>query len=131
MADFGYDIADFTEVDSVFGSLADLDRLIEALHSQQIRLILDFIPNHTSDQHPWFIESRSSRKDLKRDWYVWVDPALDGRPPNNWLSRFGGSAWEWDSTKSSQTLTGEIQKCARPWPTCCDSGCAEGSTGSV
>jgi alpha-glucosidase len=96
MADFGYDITDFTDVDPLFGSLDDLHRLIEALHARNIRLILDFVPNHTSNVHPWFIDSRSSRQSPKRDWYVWVDPAPDGGPPNKWLSRFGGSAWEWD-----------------------------------
>jgi alpha-glucosidase len=96
MADFGYDITDFTAVDPVFGSLLDLDRLIEALHVRGIRFILDFVPNHTSDMHPWFRESRSSRQSPKRDWYVWSDPSPHGGPPNNWLSRFGGSAWEWD-----------------------------------
>jgi alpha-glucosidase len=97
MADFGYDIADFNDVDPVFGSLRDLDRLIETLHACHIRLMLDFVPNHTSNVHPWFIDSRSSRQSRKRDWYVWADPGRDGGPPNNWLSRFGGSAWEWDS----------------------------------
>jgi alpha-glucosidase len=96
MADFGYDISDFTGVDPVFGTLADLDRLIAALHGRGIRLILDFVPNHTSNRHPWFVESRSSRTSPKRDWYVWRDPGPDGGPPNNWLSRFGGSAWAWD-----------------------------------
>lgn len=96
MADFGYDIADFTSVHPLFGSLADLDRLIEALQTRHIRL-LDFVPNHTSDRHPWFIESRSSRHNPKREWYVWADPGPDGGPPNNWLSRFGGSAWEWEA----------------------------------
>jgi alpha-glucosidase len=97
MADFGYDIAAFTDVDPVFGSLDDLDRLTDALHARNIRLMLDFVPNHTSNVHPWFIDSRSSRPSPKRDWYVWVDPRPDGGPPNNWLSRFGGSAWEWDA----------------------------------
>ena len=97
MADFGYDIADFTDVDPLFGSLNDLDRLMDALHARDIRLMLDFVPNHTSNVHPWFIDSRSSRQSSRRDWYVWVDPGLDGGPPNNWLSRFGGSAWEWDA----------------------------------
>ena len=97
MADFGYDIADFTDVDPVFGSLDDLDRLTDALHARNIRLLLEFVPNHTSNVHPWFIESRSSRQSPKRDWYVWVDPRPDGGPPNNWLSRFGGGAWEWDA----------------------------------
>jgi len=96
MLDFGYDIADFCAVDPLFGSLADFDLLVAELHGRGIKLILDFVPNHTSDQHPWFIESRRSRTSAKRDWYVWADPAPDGGPPNNWLSRFGGSAWEWD-----------------------------------
>ena len=96
MVDFGYDISDFKGVDPVFGSLDDLDRLTDALHSRDIRLILDFVPNHTSAAHPWFLESRSGRQSSKRDWYIWADPAPNGGPPNNWLSRFGGSAWEWD-----------------------------------
>jgi alpha-glucosidase len=97
MADFGYDIADFTSVDPVFGTLADLDRLIHDLHGRGIKLILDFVPNHTSNAHPWFGESRASRSNPKRDWYLWYDPAPDGGPPNNWLSRFGDSAWEFDA----------------------------------
>jgi alpha-glucosidase len=96
MLDFGYDMVDFCAVDPLFGSLADFDRLLAELHGRGMKLILDFIPNHTSDQHPWFTESRSSRENPKRDWYVWADPGPDGGPPNNWLSRFGGSAWEWD-----------------------------------
>jgi alpha-glucosidase len=96
MADFGYDIADFTSIDPLFGSLQDFARLVAGLHARGIRLILDFVPNHTSDQHPWFVEARSSRTNPKRDWYVWCDPDRDGGPPNNWLSRFGGSAWQWD-----------------------------------
>jgi alpha-glucosidase len=96
MLDGGYDIGDFLGVDPRFGSMEDFDGLLRACHARGIRLILDFVPNHTSDQHPWFIESRSSRKNARRDWYVWRDPATDGGPPNNWLSRFGGSAWELD-----------------------------------
>jgi alpha-glucosidase len=96
MRDFGYDIADFCSVDPRFGTLEDFDELVEALHARDIRVILDFVPNHTSDEHPWFTESRASRSNRKRDWYVWADPAKNGGPPNNWLSRFGGSAWEWD-----------------------------------
>ncbi|HVY79550.1 MAG TPA: alpha-amylase family glycosyl hydrolase [Steroidobacteraceae bacterium] len=96
MRDFGYDIADYLGVDPLFGTMSDLDRLIMALHERGIRLIMDFVPNHTSDQHPWFVESRSARRNAKRDWYVWHDPAPDGGPPNNWLSRFGGSAWTCD-----------------------------------
>jgi len=94
--DFGYDIADFCSIDPRFGTLNDFDELIAALHARDIRLVLDFVPNHTSDDHPWFRESRSSRSSAKRDWYVWADAAENGGPPNNWLSRFGGSAWEWD-----------------------------------
>ncbi|YCI06970.1 alpha-amylase family glycosyl hydrolase (plasmid) [Ensifer sp. D2-11] len=96
MVDFGYDISDYTDIDPLFGTLADFDRVVDALHERRIRLILDVVPNHTSDQHSWFIESRSSRDNPRRDWYVWADPGPDGLPPNNWLSRFGGSAWEWD-----------------------------------
>jgi alpha-glucosidase len=97
MADFGYDIADYTDVDPLFGSLADLDSLIDAAHHHHIKVILDLVPNHTSHQHPWFVESRKSRNNAKRDWFMWRDPAPDGGPPNNWLSEFGGSAWELDS----------------------------------
>ncbi|MFC7398706.1 alpha-amylase family glycosyl hydrolase [Chelatococcus sp. GCM10030263] len=96
MLDFGYDIADFTGIDPVFGTMETFDRLVAALHERGIRLIVDFVPNHTSDQHPWFKESRASRDNPKREWYVWHDPAPDGGPPNNWLSRFGGSAWDYD-----------------------------------
>ena len=96
MADFGYDVADYTDVDPLFGTLGDFDRLRDALHQRGIRLILDLVPNHTSSAHPWFLESRRSREDPRRDWYLWADPAPDGGPPNNWLSVFGGGAWEWD-----------------------------------
>jgi alpha-glucosidase len=96
MLDFGYDIVDFCGVDPMFGTLADFDRLVEELHARDIRLILDFVPNHTSNRHPWFTESRSSRSNAKRDWYVWADASSNGGSPNNWLSRFGGSAWRWD-----------------------------------
>ncbi len=104
MADFGYDVADYTDVDPLFGSLADFDELIAAAHQRGLKLILDFVPNHTSDQHPWFLESRSSRSNRKRDWYLWHNPAPPGddwhpareRVPNNWMSHFGGSAWTWD-----------------------------------
>lgn len=96
MVDFGYDIADYVDVDPLFGSLADLDSLIEAAHRNQLKIILDLVPNHTSDQHSWFIESKASRDHSKRDWYIWRDPAPDGTSPNNWLSEFGGSGWEFD-----------------------------------
>src|ERR1700704_2875446 len=94
--DFGYDISDFCNIDPTYGTLAEFDRLVAELHARNLKLLLDFVPNHTSDAHPWFGESRSSRRSPKRDWFIWRDPAPDGGPPNNWLSRFGGSAWEWD-----------------------------------
>jgi alpha-glucosidase len=96
MKDFGYDISNYLEVDPLFGTMSDCDTLLEAAHKQSLRLPLDFVPNHTSDRHPWFIESRSSGRNPKRDWYIWHDPAPDGGPPNNWLSEFGGSAWQFD-----------------------------------
>jgi alpha-glucosidase len=96
MADFGYDVADYTDIDPLFGTLADFDSLIESAHARGLKVILDLVPNHTSDQHRWFKESRSSRHNAKRDWYLWRDPAPDGGPPNNWLSNFGGSAGEYD-----------------------------------
>jgi len=96
MADFGYDISDYTDVDPLFGSLADLDELVARAHAAGMKVLLDLVPNHTSDRHPWFAESRSSRAAPKRDWYIWRDPAPGGGPPNNWLSEFGGSAWEKD-----------------------------------
>jgi alpha-glucosidase len=96
MADFGYDVADYCEIDPVFGSLADFDRLLAEAHAHGIRVILDWVPNHTSDRHAWFAESRASRASAKRDWYVWRDPKPDGGPPNNWQSIFGGPAWQLD-----------------------------------
>ena len=96
MADFGYDVANYIDVDPMFGTLADCDSLVRALHARGLKLILDFVPNHTSSQHPWFRESRASRASRKRNWYVWRDPAPDGGPPNNWLSEFGGPAWTFD-----------------------------------
>jgi len=96
MADFGYDIADYAGIDPLFGTMADFNDLMSAAHARGLKVILDLVPNHTSDQHPWFIESRSSRDNEKRDWYVWREPAAEGGPPNNWLSEFGGSAWTLD-----------------------------------
>ena len=96
MADFGYDVADYCGVDPIFGDLAAFDRLLAAAHARGLKVILDYVPNHSSDRHPWFLESRSSRGSPKRDWYIWRDAAPDGGPPNNWISDFGGSAWEWD-----------------------------------
>jgi alpha-glucosidase len=94
MKDFGYDIADYTDVDAIFGQMDDFDRLLEDAHGRGLRVILDLVPNHTSDQHPWFVESASSKESAKRDWYIWSDPGPDGGPPNNWVSEFAGSAWE-------------------------------------
>jgi len=98
MADFGYDVADFCDVDPLFGDLAAFDRLLADAHAAGIRVVVDLVPNHTSDQHPWFRASRSSRDDPKRDWYVWRDGRSDGRPPNNWRGAFieDGPAWTWD-----------------------------------
>jgi oligo-1,6-glucosidase/alpha-glucosidase len=104
MADFGYDVADYCGIDPLFGTLQDFDRLIGAAHHRGIKLMLDFVPNHSSDRHPWFLESRSSRSNPKRDWYVWRDPAPGGGPPNNWISDFGGSAWEWDEATGQYYL---------------------------
>jgi alpha-glucosidase len=94
--DGGYDIANYVDIDPLFGTLADFDRLLTQAHDRNLKVILDLVPNHTSDQHPWFVESRSARNNAKRDWYLWRDPAPDGGAPNNWLSEFGGSAWTRD-----------------------------------
>ena len=96
MKDFGYDISDYCAIDPLFGTMADFDALLAGAHASDLKLILDFVPNHTSDQHPWFLDSRSSREANQRDWYIWRDPAADGGPPNNWHSEFGGSAWSFD-----------------------------------
>lgn len=98
MADFGYDVSDYTDIHPMFGTLAEFDQLLDACHRRGLKLLLDFVPNHSSDQHPWFLESKSGRDNPKRDWYIWCDPADDGGPPNNWLSVFGGPAWEFDET---------------------------------
>jgi alpha-glucosidase len=104
LADFGYDISDFTGVAPEFGTLADLDRLVEACHARGLRLLLDLVPCHTSIEHPWFVESRSSPASARRDWYTWADPAPGGGPPNNWISSFGGSAWELDAASGQYYL---------------------------
>jgi alpha-glucosidase len=97
MADFGYDISDYIGIDPLFGSMQDFDALIGGAHAAGLKVMLDLVPNHTSDQHSWFAESRKSRDNPKRDWYIWRDPAPDGGPPNNWMSEFGGSAWQYDA----------------------------------
>lgn len=96
MADFGYDITDYTAIDAQFGTMADFDQLLQEAHRRELKVILDLAPNHTSDRHPWFNESKSSKNSPKRDWYIWHDGKADGSPPNNWKSVFGGDAWEWD-----------------------------------
>ncbi|WP_114779584.1 alpha-amylase family glycosyl hydrolase [Botryobacter ruber] len=96
MADFGYDISDYRGIHPLFGTLEDFDELLKQVHARNMKLLLDLVPNHTSDEHPWFQESRSSRDNPKRDWYLWYDAKPDNSEPNNWLSVFGGSAWEWD-----------------------------------
>ena len=95
MADFGYDVSDYTAVDPIFGDLETFDELVREAHRRYVKVIVDLVPNHTSDQHAWFLESSSSRQNPKRNWYFWADPGPGGSPPNNWLSLFGGSAWEW------------------------------------
>jgi len=104
MADFGYDVADYCDIEPLFGDLEEFDRLLAAVHARGLKLILDFVPNHSSDQHPWFVESRASRENPKRDWYLWRDPAPGGGPPNNWVSDFGGSSWQWDDTTQQYYL---------------------------
>jgi alpha-glucosidase len=104
MADFGYDVADYVDIDPMFGTLADFDRLVAAAHARNVRVILDLVPNHSSDEHPWFVQSRRSRDNPYRDWYIWRDPAPDGGPPNNWQSNFGGPAWTFDETTGQYYL---------------------------
>ena len=104
MADFGYDIADYRDVDPIFGTLADFDRLIARAHALGLKVMVDQVPSHTSDQHSWFQESRQSRYNAKSDWYVWADARGDGTPPNNWLSIFGGVAWTWEPRRGQYYL---------------------------
>jgi len=99
MKDFGYDVSDYCDVDPMFGTLADFDALMDRAHSLGLRVMIDLVLSHTSDQHPWFVESRQSRNNPRADWYVWADPKPDGGPPNNWLSIFGGPAWQWDARR--------------------------------
>ena len=104
MLDFGYDVMHYRDVDPMFGTLADFDALIERAHDLRLRVMIDLVISHTSDQHRWFRESRSSQDNPRADWYVWADAKPDGTPPNNWLSIFGGSAWEWDGERMQYYL---------------------------
>ncbi len=104
MHDFGYDVADYMAVHPMFGSMCDFDALLSDVHDRGMKLILDLVPNHTSDEHVWFQESRRNRDNPKRDWYIWRDPAPDGGPPNNWLSFFGGPAWTLDEATGQYYL---------------------------
>ncbi len=99
MADMGYDVSDYCDVDPQFGTLADFDQMLTQAHRLGLKVIIDQVISHTSDRHPWFVESRSSRTNPKADWYVWADPKPDGTPPNNWMSIFGGPGWEWDGVR--------------------------------
>ncbi|MGF1543551.1 MAG: alpha-glucosidase [Parvularculaceae bacterium] len=104
MRDFGYDVSDYRDVDPIFGSLADFDRIVAEAHKLGLKVVIDQVYSHTSDEHAWFAESRSDRDNPKADWYVWADPKPDGTPPNNWLSVFGGQSWTWDTRRRQYYL---------------------------
>ncbi len=104
MADMGYDVSNYCDIDPLFGTLDDFKELLEKAHARDLNVMLDFVPNHTSIQHPWFMQSRQSRHNDKSDYYLWRDAKPDGTPPNNWLSIFGGSAWQWDETREQYYL---------------------------
>ncbi|MEY5022373.1 MAG: Oligo,6-glucosidase 1, partial [Pseudomonadota bacterium] len=104
MKDFGYDVSDYCDVDPLFGTLDDFRTMVNKAHELGLRVMIDQVLSHTSDQHPWFAESRASRNNPKADWYVWADAKDDGNPPNNWLSIFGGSAWQWDTRRRQYYL---------------------------
>ena len=104
MKDFGYDVSNYRDVDPIFGNLADFKVLLKSAHQRNIKVIIDQVLSHTSDQHPWFQQSRQNKHNSKADWYVWQDPRSDGTPPNNWQSVFGGSSWQWDSRRQQYYL---------------------------
>lgn len=104
MADFGYDVANYRNVDQIFGTLADFDEMLEGMHKRGLKLVIDLVMNHTSNKHPWFGESRQGKDNAKADWYVWADPKPDGTAPNNWLSVFGGPAWTYDTKRGQYYL---------------------------
>lgn len=104
MQDFGYDISDYRAIEPMFGTMDDFKKILKEAHNRQLRILIDQVWNHTSEEHPWFLESRSSKDNAKADWYVWEDAKPDGSPPNNWRATFGGSAWEWDDTRKQYYL---------------------------
>ncbi len=104
MKDFGYDVSNYCDVDPMFGTLADFDRVVKTAHDLGLKVMIDLVLSHTADVHPWFTESRKNKSNAKADWYVWADPKPDGTPPNNWLSVFGGSAWQWDARREQYYL---------------------------
>ncbi len=104
MKDFGYDVSDYCDVDPMFGTLADFDRVVKTAHDLGLKVMIDLVLSHTAEAHPWFTESRKNKTNPKADWYVWADPKPDGTPPNNWLSVFGGSAWQWDARREQYYL---------------------------
>jgi alpha-glucosidase len=109
-ADWGYDVSDFCAIEPDLGTMDDVDRLIAAAGRRGIRVLMDLVPNHTSDQHPWFLDSRSSLASARRDWYVWADPKPDGSPPNNWVSSFGGSAWTPDEATGQSYMHNHLSE---------------------
>lgn len=104
MLDFGYDVSDYLSVDPLFGTMDDFERLVSEAHARGLKVLMDQVLSHTSDKHPWFLDSRLDRRNAKSDWYVWADPKPDGSPPNNWLSVFGGSSWQWEPRRSQYYL---------------------------
>lgn len=104
MVDLGYDVSNYVDIDPRFGDLATFDLLVAQAHQHGLKIIMDYVPNHTSNQHPWFLQSRSSRDNPKRDWYMWADPRPGGLPPNNWIARWDGAAWEWDAATNQYYL---------------------------
>ncbi|MDB6097966.1 MAG: alpha-glucosidase, partial [Gammaproteobacteria bacterium] len=104
MKDFGYDVSDYCDVDPIFGTLQDFDRLLQKAHELGLKIVIDQVFSHTSDQHPWFRESLQDRSNARADWYVWADPKVDGSPPTNWQSVFGGPAWTWNARRGQYYL---------------------------
>ncbi len=104
MKDMGYDVSDYCGIDPIFGSLEDFDQLVDKAHRLGLKVVIDQVLSHTSDRHPWFLESRMSKDNARADWYVWADPLPDGSPPNNWLAVFGGIAWEWEARRRQYYL---------------------------